>query len=66
VEPTAAAGIQKLKLDGLPEGIDLDPGELRIRFHHLHQLLEKLFALSQALANDYETFERAWAKASHP
>ncbi|MCI0723508.1 MAG: hypothetical protein L0338_31770 [Acidobacteria bacterium] len=55
-----------LELEGLPEGIDLAPGELRIRFQHPQQLLEKLFALSQALANDYEMFEAAWTAANRP
>jgi hypothetical protein len=62
----ATARVFKVEFSGLPEGIDFEPGELRIRFEHPHELLEKLFALSQALANDYETFERAWAKANQP
>jgi hypothetical protein len=62
----ATARVYQLEFDGLPEGIEFDPAELRIRFDHPHQLLEKLFALSQALANDYETFERAWTSASKP
>jgi hypothetical protein len=62
----ATARVYQLEFGGLPEGIDFEPGELRIRFNQPHELLEKLFALSQALANDYETFEQAWARASQP
>jgi len=51
---------------GLPDGIDFAPGELRIRFDRPQQLLQRLFALSQALANDYETFESAWQAANRP
>ena len=50
---------------GLPAGIDIGQRELSIRFEHPQDLLEKLFALSQALANDYETFETAW-RSAHP
>jgi hypothetical protein len=62
----AAARLFHLDFAGLPQGIDFSPGELRIHFDHPHQLLEKLFALSQALANDYETFEAAWQVAHRP
>lgn len=62
----ATARVFQVDFAGLPEGIDFEPGELRICFDHPHQLLEKLFALSQALANDYETFERAWTRARQP
>ena len=40
------------------------PGELAIQFQTPVELLEKLFALSQALTNDYPTFERSWIAAS--
>ena len=58
--------VQKLMMDGLPEGINLKADELRICFDHPQQLLERLLALSQALANDYDNFERAWTKANQP
>ena len=60
------ARVFPVEFGGLPEGIEFEPRQLRIRFDHPHELLEKLFALSQALANDYETFERAWTKANQP
>lgn len=49
---------------GLPTGIDIGQHELTVRFEHPHDLLEKLFALSQALANGYESFEAAWSGAN--
>jgi len=49
----------RLEISGLPEGISLEPAQLTIRFDRPMQLLERLFALSQALANDYESFERS-------
>ncbi len=39
---------------GLPEGVELQPGELKIRFKEPVQLLQKLYALAQVLARDYD------------
>ena len=49
----------RLEISGLPEGIRLETGQLTVHFGRPVELLEKLFALSQALANDYESFERS-------
>jgi hypothetical protein len=50
----------------LPPGVDLQPGEIRIRFDHPTQALEKLLALAMAIGNDREGFERrAAASPSH-
>lgn len=46
-----------LSLAGLPDGVQLDAGKLTVTFHTGVELLQKLFALSQALSNDYEAFE---------
>jgi len=46
------------RLPDLPSGIGLSPGELHIRFRTSEELLSKLFALAQAIANDYEAFEK--------
>jgi hypothetical protein len=54
----------RLELEGLPAGIDLGSHELNIGFEHPRELLEKLFALAQALANDYERFEATWTAAN--
>jgi hypothetical protein len=42
----------------LPAGIDLRPGELRVRFAGAEDLAAKLFELSQAMANDWPTIEK--------
>jgi hypothetical protein len=54
----------EIGISGLPEGIRLAPGELSVRFDQPIELLQKLFALSQALANDFETFERSCARGN--
>ena len=48
----------EMEFAGLPSGIRLEPSQLVIQFDRPVELLEKLFALSQAFANDYENFER--------
>ena len=47
-----------LEFSGLPDGIRLEASRLVIQFSKPVELLEKLFALSQAFANDYPAFER--------
>ncbi|MGA3093613.1 MAG: hypothetical protein ABSD75_33950 [Terriglobales bacterium] len=51
--------VARRKIQGLPAGIDLGPGRLTIGFLEPAELLEQLVELSQALANDYATFEAA-------
>lgn len=46
------------RLPDLPAGVGLRPGALHIQFTSPEELLGKLFALAQAIANDYETFEK--------
>jgi len=50
--------VLRRRLPDLPEGVGLSPGALHIRFESSEQLLAKLFALAQAIANDYEAFEK--------
>lgn len=50
---------------GLPEGIQLIPGELTIRFSGSKDLAGKLFALSQTMINDWESFERWCGRNDH-
>jgi hypothetical protein len=45
-------------MHALPAGIRLEPGSLKVEFHDSQELLQKLFALSQAIANDFEQFEK--------
>jgi hypothetical protein len=46
------------RLPDLPDGVGLSPGALHIRFQSPEELLSKLFALAQAIANDYAAFEK--------
>ncbi len=50
--------VLRQRLPDLPEGVGLSPGELYIQFRSSEELLTKLFALAQAIANDYEAFEK--------
>ena len=50
--------VLSLRLPDLPEGVGLSRGALHIQFGSSEELLSKLFALAQAIANDYEAFER--------
>jgi hypothetical protein len=50
------------RLPNLPEGVGLSPGALHIQFQTSEELLSKLFALAQAIANDYEAFEKRTAR----
>jgi hypothetical protein len=50
------------RLPDLPEGVGLSPGALHIQFQSSEELLRKLFALAQAIANDYEAFEKRTAR----
>jgi hypothetical protein len=54
VEPEAL----RQRLPDLPPGVSLSSGELHIQFRSSEELLTKLFALAQAIANDYEAFEK--------
>jgi len=49
---------RRAKWPDLPAGVGLAPGELHIRFESSEELLRKLFALAQAIASDYEAFEK--------
>ena len=64
--PLPAAQASEMTLAGLPAGIQLLPGRLSIHFDDATDLLGKLFSLSQALANDFESLELAWTAATPP
>jgi hypothetical protein len=46
-------------LSDLPEGVELQPGRLRVEFCKAEELLAKLFALSQSAASDFDAFRGA-------
>lgn len=49
--------IYSTRLNSLPEGVRLGHGELTIRYSSSQELLERLFALAQALANDLDRLQ---------
>ena len=59
VQVPAAADARDRSVRELAGGIELRPGELRIRFSGAEDLAAKLFELSQAMANDWQAFATA-------
>ena len=55
----APPSILRQKLELLPEGIHLAPGQIVIRFQTATEALEKLLALAMAIGNGREQFEQA-------
>ena len=45
------------RLSGLPAGVSVEPGRIEVRFSSAKDAVGRLFALAQALTNDYERFE---------
>ena len=45
------------RLSGLPAGVSVEPGRIEVRFSGAKDAVGRLFALAQALTNDYERFE---------
>ena len=45
------------RLAGLPDGVSVEPGRIEARFSSAQDAVGRLFALAQALTNDYEQFE---------
>ena len=45
------------RLSGLPDGVSVEPGRIEVRFSGAQDAVGRLFALAQALTNDYEQFE---------
>ena len=50
------------RLAGLPEGVAVEAGRIEVRFADAKEAVVKLFALAQALTNDYERFEELVGK----
>ena len=48
---------REARLAGLPDGVSVEPGRIEVRFSGAQDAVGRLFALTQALANDYERFE---------
>ena len=47
------------KISGLPDGVVIAPGEIRVQFTTTQQALERLLALAMAIGNDFDTFQQA-------
>ena len=45
------------RLSGLPAGVSVEPGRIEVRFSGAQEAVARLFALAQALTNDYDRFE---------
>ena len=45
------------RLSGLPKGVAVEADRIEVRFASSHEAVARLFALAQALTNDYERFE---------
>jgi hypothetical protein len=59
VSVPVAPGVYDTRLNSLPPGVHLESGRLTVEYGSPEQLLERLFALSQALLNDLEQFRMA-------
>ena len=51
------AATMSAKLANLPEGVSVARGRIEVRFDGAENVLERLFALAQALGNDYVRFD---------
>ena len=45
------------RLASLPDGVSVEPGRIEVRFSGAKDAVGRLFALAQALTNDYDRFE---------
>ena len=56
-DPEAVPSRRSARLSGLPAGVTVEPGRIEVRFSGAQDAVGRLFALAQALTNDYEQFE---------
>jgi hypothetical protein len=54
----APAAIVDQELATLPQGVELGPGVVSVRFNTSQEALEKLLALAMAIGRDFAEFER--------
>jgi hypothetical protein len=52
--------------EGLPEGVDLAPGSITVRFSTPDEALEKLLALAMAVSQNRTAFEERVAISTPP
>ena len=51
------------EIEGLPEAVRFQPGQLTVEFNGAEDLLSKLFELAQTAADDFERFKAAVERA---
>ena len=51
------ATVLSTRLAGVPDGVTVEPGRIEVRFTGARDAVGRLFALAQALTNDYDRFE---------
>lgn len=52
-----APDVRSTRLAGLPDGVTVGPGRIAVEFAGAREAVARLFALAQALVNDYDRFE---------
>ena len=57
--PVAAAAAQHIRLASLPAGVTVAPGRIEVTFTGPREAVQQLYALAQALLNDFDAFEKA-------
>lgn len=56
VPPAQMRRIQQQDIDGLPEGVELSPGAITVRFRDPEEALQKLMALALAIGRNRDAF----------
>jgi len=57
VSPAQIRRVELHDFDGLPEGVELAPGSITLRFREPHEALQKLMALAMAISQDRQAFD---------
>jgi hypothetical protein len=52
--------VERHVLDGLPEGVELAPGSITVRFHEPDEALQKLMALAMAISQNRLALTSGW------
>jgi hypothetical protein len=50
--------VERHDFDGLPEGVELAPGSITVRFHEPDEALQKLMALAMAISRNRHAFDK--------
>jgi hypothetical protein len=57
VSETQIREVERHDFDGLPEGVELAPGSITVRFHEPDEALQKLMALAMAISQNRLAFD---------